>query len=29
MLPYDGDYDLIAKVTGQTCQWVVRAGSID
>lgn len=29
LLHYDNDFDLIAKVTGQTCQWVVPAGSID
>ena len=29
LLHYDGDFDLIAKVTGQRCQWVVPAGSID
>ncbi len=29
VLHYDNDFDLIAKVTGQTCQWVVPAGSID
>jgi predicted nucleic acid-binding protein len=29
VLHYDGDFDLIADVTGQACQWVVRAGSID
>ena len=29
LLHYDGDFDLIAVVTGQTCQWVVPAGSID
>lgn len=29
MLHYDSDFDLIAKVTGQRCQWVVPAGAID
>jgi predicted nucleic acid-binding protein len=29
LLHYDNDFDLIAKVTGQKCQWVVSAGSID
>lgn len=29
LLHYDTDFDLIAKVTGQSCQWVVTAGSID
>jgi predicted nucleic acid-binding protein len=29
LLHYDSDFDLIADVTGQTCQWVVPAGSID
>jgi predicted nucleic acid-binding protein len=29
LLHYDNDFDLIATVTGQTCQWVVPAGSID
>lgn len=29
LLHYDNDFDLIAKVTGQVCQWVVPAGSID
>lgn len=26
---YDADFDRIAKVTGQRCEWVVPAGSID
>lgn len=26
---YDGDYDLIAEVTGQPVEWVVSAGSVD
>lgn len=29
VLHYDADFDLIAAVTGQACQWVVPAGSID
>lgn len=29
VLHYDQDFDAISKVTGQTCTWVVRAGSID
>jgi predicted nucleic acid-binding protein len=29
LLHYDSDFDLIAKVTGQQCQWVVAAGTID
>ncbi len=29
VLHYDGDFDLIAMVTGQCCSWVVPAGSID
>jgi predicted nucleic acid-binding protein len=29
LLHYDNDFELIAKVTGQTCQWVVPAGTID
>jgi predicted nucleic acid-binding protein len=29
LLHYDSDFDLISDVTGQTCQWVVPAGSID
>jgi predicted nucleic acid-binding protein len=29
VLHYDQDFDKIAKVTGQPCQWVVPAGSID
>ncbi len=29
LLHYDADFDLIAKVTGQRCEWVVPAGSID
>jgi predicted nucleic acid-binding protein len=29
LLHYDADFDLIAEVTGQTCQWIVAKGSID
>ena len=29
LLHYDNDFELIAKVTGQICEWVVPAGSID
>jgi predicted nucleic acid-binding protein len=29
VLHYDTDFDLIARVTGQACQWVVPAGTID
>jgi hypothetical protein len=29
VLHYDADFDLIATVTGQRCEWVVQAGSID
>jgi predicted nucleic acid-binding protein len=29
LLHYDADFDLIAKVTGQQCKWVVPAGTID
>jgi predicted nucleic acid-binding protein len=29
VLHYDQDFDQIAKVTGQPCEWVVPAGSID
>ena len=29
LLHYDSDFDLIAKVTGQRCEWVVPAGTID
>jgi predicted nucleic acid-binding protein len=28
LLHYDGDYDLIAQVTGQPVQWVVPRGTI-
>jgi predicted nucleic acid-binding protein len=29
LLHYDADFDMIAKVTGQICQWVVPAGTVD
>ena len=29
LLHYDADFDLIAKLTGQPCQWVVPAGTVD
>lgn len=29
VLHYDADFDLIAAVTGQQCEWVVPAGSVD
>lgn len=29
VLHYDSDFDRIAAVTGQHCQWVVAAGSVD
>ena len=29
VLHYDGDFDLIASVTGQRCAWVVPAGSVE
>jgi predicted nucleic acid-binding protein len=29
VLHYHGDFDLIAAATGQSCRWVVPAGSID
>ncbi len=29
VLHYDADFDLIAQMTGQICQWVVPRGSID
>jgi predicted nucleic acid-binding protein len=28
VLHYDTDFDLIAEVTGQRCQWVVPAGTV-
>jgi predicted nucleic acid-binding protein len=29
VLHYDSDFDRIAAVTGQPCEWVVPAGSVD
>jgi predicted nucleic acid-binding protein len=29
LLHYDADFDQIARVTGQHCQWVVPAGTVD
>lgn len=29
VLHYDADFDLIAEVTGQPCQWVVPPGTVD
>ena len=29
VLHYDADFDLIGRVTGQPCEWVVPAGTID
>ena len=29
LLHYDQDFDKIAEVTGQPCEWVVPAGSVD
>jgi hypothetical protein len=29
VLHYDQDFDKIANLTGQRCEWVVPAGSID
>jgi len=29
VLHYDADFDLIATVTGQSCRWVVPAGSVE
>ncbi len=29
MLHYDSDFDQIALATGQVCEWVVSAGSVD
>jgi predicted nucleic acid-binding protein len=29
VLHYDTDFDLIAIATGQSCEWVVPAGSVD
>lgn len=28
-LHYDADFDIIASATGQRCQWVVPAGTVD
>ena len=29
VLHYDVDFDLIARVTGQWCEWVVPAGNVN
>ena len=29
VLHYDADFDLIASVMGQRCQWVVPAGTVE
>jgi len=29
VLHYAADFDLIASVTGQRCEWVVPAGTVD
>ena len=29
VLHFDADFDHIASVTGQRCEWVVRAGTIN
>lgn len=29
VLHYDGDYDMIAAITGQPCRWVVDRGTAD
>jgi len=29
VLHYDSDFDMIASVTGQRCQWVVPAGTVE
>lgn len=29
VLHYDADFDLIARVTGQSCEWVVPPGTVD
>ena len=29
VLHYDSDFDSISAVTGQQCQWVIPAGSVD
>jgi hypothetical protein len=26
---YDADFDLISRVTGQPCEWIVPAGTVD
>ena len=28
VIHYDADYDLIAEVTGQSCEWVARQGTL-
>jgi predicted nucleic acid-binding protein len=28
VLHYDGDYDLIAQITGQPAQWVIAPGTV-
>jgi hypothetical protein len=28
VLHYDGDFDLVAAVTGQSTEWIVPAGSV-
>ncbi len=29
VLHYDADFDLIAAVTGQSCEWIAKAGTLD
>jgi predicted nucleic acid-binding protein len=29
VLHYDADFDLITRVTGQRCEWIVAAGTVD
>jgi hypothetical protein len=29
VLHYDDDFDLVASVTGQSCEWIVPAGMAD
>jgi len=29
VLHYDADFDLIARITGQRCEWVVPPGTVD
>jgi predicted nucleic acid-binding protein len=29
VMHYDGDFDRIAAVTGQPCEWVIAAGTVD